>query len=75
MGNVLSLLGSFGGLVDKVVPIGVGSRTKVFAVLAALLPAVKSQFPDLGPVLDGLQTVAMDLAALFAAAGLVRKNA
>lgn len=73
MGKFLAILGKVAGIVDKVVPVAVGSRTKWLALAAALVPAVKGAFPEYGPLLDSLQSFAIAGAGVFGASGLLRK--
>lgn len=72
MNVLMSILKGAGTFIDKIVPVAVGGRTKYAAILAAVVPFVKSTFPEYAPLLDHVQTVAIDLAALFGYAGLVR---
>lgn len=61
------------GLVDKVVPLAVGNRTKVCAAAVLVSKAVALFVPEAKPVADMIEQVCGPAAGVFALAGLARK--
>lgn len=81
MGSVLSYVSAIckglGAIVDAAVPVAVGSRTKISAVVAAVAPVagqvVCQIYPPACPAIQGIGVLAGAALPLFAAAGLVRQ--
>jgi hypothetical protein len=68
-----NVLANLGKVVDLVVPVGVGNRTKIAAVVAAGLTLVCVFLPDACPMVAPGITGLSVAVPVFAAAGLVRK--
>lgn len=70
------ILVAAGSVVDVAVPVAVGDRTKVSAVVAAAAPVVSKitcmLYPPACPIVGAVGMVAASLVPLFAGAGLVR---
>ena len=78
LGYVSTALQALGGLIDKLVPFGVGSRTQIAVVACPFLGVITpvlQLIPGAGPfvaLVPTLQQFLCGTAVAFAAAGLVR---
>lgn len=72
------ILAKLGAVVDAIVPVAHGDRTKIAALIAVVAPVVCTAltpvFPPACAVVDGLGKLAATLVPVFAGAGLFRKS-